>query len=109
MRKGELLVHGHPGHDYIIGEPGKFQGERQAVRLAYEASLDGCGEEFGSVGEVPTFHCRIDLGKPIGVVCFYVTNDGFVIECSERDFEAELDAYEAMDDDDAEGESDDDE
>jgi hypothetical protein len=74
-------------HEEAVAGLGKFEGERKAVVYAYEASLDGWADTFGD-SETFGFYAYVDLGEPIGVVCFVQNSQGFVSEISESEFNA---------------------
>ena len=65
--------------------PGKYEGERLALRLAHE---DGyCDDDFGDVQAI-WFYGRVLFDDCPFIVCFVENSDGFVTEISNSEFEA---------------------
>ena len=76
--------------DARITSPGRFEGERIALALAYRNSLNSCCEDFGSVDELGYF-CSSYVDLPNGTyidVFFQVDNSGFITEISSQEYEA---------------------
>lgn len=67
--------------------PGKFQGERRAVAVAHETSLNGCSESFGE-SEGFGFYGRVLFDDAPFLVCFREDSNGFVTEITNEQYEA---------------------
>lgn len=78
---------------------GKFEGERKALQIAYENSLDGGCDDFGDVDGFgyycASFYKDENIGADINV-WFVVNSQGFVTEISESEYNAAEVEYEAM-------------
>src|SRR5690554_5076171 len=80
-------------YDEIIRTPGKFEGERLALKMAYEASLEGnLDEEFGSVQE-NGYYCRVYLKGLEEPICFMENEYGFIFEISNEEFEKSFEKW----------------
>lgn len=77
-----------PCHLARINENGKFEGERVAVFMAYQRSLDGFAQDsFGDSSE-GGFYARVMFDASPHIVCFVETESGFVREVTNAQFEA---------------------
>jgi hypothetical protein len=73
--------------DSIIRFPGKFEGERQAVSMAYQAMLEGAAVDyFGDTADIG-FYCRVTFEGAPHIVCFVIDSLGFVSEVSNELYE----------------------
>lgn len=77
-----------PEHAERIKELGKFQGERVAVRMAYERALEGFAHDDFGTSENVGYHARVLFDGSPHIVCFHETSDGFVIEIDNSTYEA---------------------
>lgn len=73
--------------------PGKFEGERRAVALAHEMSLNGfVHDDFGDVQSIG-YYARVLFDEAPFIVCFCEDSQGFVSELSCNEYEAKHAEY----------------
>ena len=66
---------------------GKFEGERLAVQVAYERSLEGfIHDDFGD-SEGFGYFCRVLFDDCPFIVCFREDSQGFIHEVDPKDYE----------------------
>jgi hypothetical protein len=87
---------------------GKFEGERLAVQVAHERSLEGfIHDDFGSVDE-GDYYCRVLFDDCPFIVCFREDAVGFVHELTSEAYEAAhaeyVERHEREDEDESEDE-----
>jgi hypothetical protein len=80
---------------YNLTEPGcgKFEGERLAVRIAYNASLEGMGDDFGDMN-AQGYYCKVDFEEYPFTIYFWVNSQGFVTEITKAGYLAAQHEYE---------------
>jgi hypothetical protein len=77
-----------PEHAAFISEPGKFQGERVAVRMAYDLDAEGFSQDAFGEADAGGYFARVLFDESPHIVCFVVNSDGFVTEITNSEFEA---------------------
>jgi len=79
-----------PASDYA----GRYEGERLALRIAHEISLDGGCDNFESVQELG-YYCKVPFEG--FTVYFCEDEQGFISEISEEDYNEAEKEYEEND------------
>jgi hypothetical protein len=84
LRKMQHNEHAKDYYNLPNQGPGKFEGERQAVRIAYDVSLDGCCEDFGDADF--GYYCQVNFEEYPGTVYFWENSQGFVTEIDKNQY-----------------------
>ena len=80
VRTAQIARFNDWAHEETIVGPGKFQGQRVAVQLAYDAMLDGMQHDDFGESEGMGYHCRVLFDGSPHIVCFVEDSQGFVTE-----------------------------
>jgi hypothetical protein len=83
-------------YDLPISDWGKFEGQRQAVRAAYEKSLDGSCDNFGDVNILGCY-CEVCFNEYPNTIYIKEDGYGFVTEIDVDEYLAAQHEYDMYD------------